>query len=129
MCLGVAPSGLPIPKSMMSSPRARAAAFNSLVMLKTYGGRRFRRRNSCMAFDPTGLLDTLISITFRLQRVGDRGYVRSSSRFQRDVDDGVAKIDTVISTIVQSFYNVRTLIGENFGQVMQGSGPVGQVDA
>ena len=37
---GVAPSGFPIPKSIMSSPRLRAAAFNSLVMLNTYAGRR-----------------------------------------------------------------------------------------
>ena len=27
MCLGVAPSGLPMPKSMMSSPRRRAETF------------------------------------------------------------------------------------------------------
>ena len=40
MCFGVAPSGFPIPKSMMSSPRLRAAAFNSLVMLNTYAGSR-----------------------------------------------------------------------------------------
>jgi len=35
MCLGVTPSGLPMLMSMISSPRLRAAAFNSLVMLKT----------------------------------------------------------------------------------------------
>ena len=35
MCFGVAPSGLPMPKSMMSSPRRRAATFISPVMLKT----------------------------------------------------------------------------------------------
>ena len=29
MCCGVAPSGLPIPKSMMSSPRRRAAILSS----------------------------------------------------------------------------------------------------
>jgi len=33
--LGVAPSGLPMPKSIMSSPRRRAAIFISPVMLKT----------------------------------------------------------------------------------------------
>src|SRR5216683_6616071 len=46
MCFGVAPSGFPIPKSMMSSPRLRAAAFNSLVMLNTYAGSRVSLRNS-----------------------------------------------------------------------------------
>src|SRR5688500_15315566 len=35
-------------KSMMSSPRRRAASFNSPVTLKTYGGRRFMRANSSM---------------------------------------------------------------------------------
>jgi hypothetical protein len=35
--LGVAPSGLPMPKSMMSSPRLRASAFSSPVMLKCGG--------------------------------------------------------------------------------------------
>ena len=35
MCRGVAPSGLPMLMSMMSSPRFRAAAFSSAVMLKT----------------------------------------------------------------------------------------------
>ena len=38
MWRGVAPSGLPMPKSMMSSPRRRAETFISPVMLKTYGG-------------------------------------------------------------------------------------------
>ena len=33
-----------MPKSMMSSPRARAAALSSPVMLNTYGGRRFSRQ-------------------------------------------------------------------------------------
>ncbi|MFT5393690.1 MAG: hypothetical protein ACI8PT_003893 [Gammaproteobacteria bacterium] len=40
MCDGVGRSGLPIPKSIMSSPRARAAIFKSLTILKTYGGKR-----------------------------------------------------------------------------------------
>src|SRR5512134_3818646 len=46
MCRGVGPSGLPIDRSMMSSPRRRAAIFSSLVMLKTYGGRRWILANS-----------------------------------------------------------------------------------
>src|SRR6266498_571079 len=46
MCRGVGPSGLPMPKSMMSSPRRRAAILSSEVMLKTYGGRRWSRANS-----------------------------------------------------------------------------------
>ena len=33
--LRVAPSGLPMPKSMMSSPAARAAAFMALTSLNT----------------------------------------------------------------------------------------------
>src|ERR1035437_6127764 len=48
MCLGVAPSGFPMPKSMMSSPRLRAAAFNSLVTLNTYAGSRVSLLNSSM---------------------------------------------------------------------------------
>src|SRR2546421_3404673 len=43
MCGGVAPSGLPMLMSMMSSPRRRAAILSSAVMLKTYGGRRSMR--------------------------------------------------------------------------------------
>src|SRR5436190_1024389 len=46
MCLGVGPSGLPIDRSMMSSPRRRAAMFSSLVMLKTYDGSRLILENS-----------------------------------------------------------------------------------
>src|SRR3989440_8533680 len=46
MWRGVAPSGFPIDRSMMSSPARRAAIFSSLVMLKTYGGRRLMRENS-----------------------------------------------------------------------------------
>ena len=45
MCGGVGPSGLPMPKSMMSSPRRRAAILSSVVMAKTYGGSRSRRGN------------------------------------------------------------------------------------
>src|SRR5215467_12206345 len=48
MCGGVGPSGLPMLMSITSSPARRAAIFNSLVMLKTYGGRRFMRANSLM---------------------------------------------------------------------------------
>src|ERR1700752_3940258 len=46
MWRGVGPSGLPINKSMMSSPARRAAILSSLVMLKTYGGSRLMRENS-----------------------------------------------------------------------------------
>src|SRR6185295_4976247 len=49
MCFGVGPSGLPIDRSITSSPRRRAAIFSSLVMLKTYGGRRRIRSNSRIA--------------------------------------------------------------------------------
>jgi hypothetical protein len=49
MCCGVGPSGLPIDRSITSSPRRRAFIFNSLVMLKTYGGSRFILENSCIA--------------------------------------------------------------------------------
>jgi hypothetical protein len=55
MCLGVGWSGLPIPKSMMSSPRARALAFRSLTMVKTYGGRRLMRSNSSIRLLCSGL--------------------------------------------------------------------------
>src|SRR5215831_12787619 len=46
MWRGVGPSGLPMDRSMTSSPARRAAIFSSLVMLKTYGGRRLMRENS-----------------------------------------------------------------------------------
>src|SRR5687768_12000410 len=46
MCLGVGPSGLPIDRSITSSPARRAFIFNSLVMLKTYGGSRLILENS-----------------------------------------------------------------------------------
>src|SRR5689334_16237593 len=49
MCFGVGPSGLPIDRSITSSPARRAAIFSSLVMLKTYGGRRLIRENSRIA--------------------------------------------------------------------------------
>src|SRR5918994_3786340 len=39
-------SGLPIPRSMMSSPSRRACIFRSLTIEKTYGGKRSMRRNS-----------------------------------------------------------------------------------
>jgi hypothetical protein len=46
MCFGVGPSGLPIDRSITSSPRRRAAIFSSLVILKTYGGSRLILENS-----------------------------------------------------------------------------------
>ena len=38
MCLGVAPSGLPMPKSMMSSPRRRAAHLHFAGDVEDVGG-------------------------------------------------------------------------------------------
>src|SRR5262245_45851743 len=46
MCFGVGPSGLPIDRSLTSSPARRADIFSSLVMLKTYGGSRLILENS-----------------------------------------------------------------------------------
>src|ERR1700722_13821599 len=46
MCGGVALSGLPMPRSMMSSPATRAFALAVLTSAKTYGGRRRMRWNS-----------------------------------------------------------------------------------
>ena len=37
---GAGVSGLPMPKSMMSAPAARARAFMALTSAKTYGGKR-----------------------------------------------------------------------------------------
>ena len=39
-----------MPKSMMSSPRLRAEAFSSPVMLNTYAGSRVSLLNSSMLF-------------------------------------------------------------------------------
>src|SRR5689334_7206242 len=56
-----------MPKSMTSSPRLRAAAFNSPVMLNTYGGRRLIRGNCSTGNTPT-LSDTKIqNVTGRLR--------------------------------------------------------------
>src|SRR6201995_2345783 len=107
MCLGVAPSGFPMPKSIMSSPRARAEAFSSPVMLNTYGGRRFNRKNSCIGFVPKSLLNTLISIPSLDKCLPNGGDVRCSARFERDVDHRVAQIDAVISTIMQRLHDIR----------------------
>src|SRR6202522_4566226 len=100
MCLGVAPSGLPMPKSMMSSPRARAAAFSSPVMLKTYGGRRFNLKNSCIGLVPIVLLNTLIAIAFTFQGIGNGRDMRGAPCFERDVNHSVAQVDSVVSTAV-----------------------------
>jgi hypothetical protein len=48
---------------MMSSPARRAAIFSSLVMLKTYGGRRLMRENSGI----TGLAGSFRFIVLRAQ--------------------------------------------------------------
>src|SRR5271156_5857696 len=100
MCLGVAPSGLPMPKSIMSSPRARAAAFNSPVMLKTYGGRRFNLKNSCMGLVPIVLLNALIAIAFDFEGIGNCGDMRRAPCFKCDVNDSVAQVDSVVCTVV-----------------------------
>src|SRR5688500_5943831 len=68
MCRGVGPSGLPIPKSMMSSPRRRAAILSSEVMLKTYGGSRLTRPNSVGNADDKGHLETLAPGTVQATR-------------------------------------------------------------
>src|SRR6188768_2891269 len=74
MCLGVGPSGLPIPKSMMSSPRRRAAILSSVVMLKTYGGSRLTRPNSVGRGDDKEHLESLAPGTVQAtcRAVGDR---------------------------------------------------------
>src|ERR1700743_3104317 len=100
MCLGVAPSGVPMPKSIMSSPRARAAAFNSPVMLKTYGGRRFNLKNSCIGLVPIVLLNTLIAIAFDLKGIGNGGDMRSAACLECDVNNSVAQVDSVISPVM-----------------------------
>src|ERR1700728_4689690 len=100
MCLGVAPSGLPMPKSIMSSPRARAAAFNSPVMLKTYGGRRFNLKNSCIGLIPIVLLNKLIAIAFSFKGIVNGRDMRGSPCFECDVNDRVAQTDSVVSTAV-----------------------------
>src|SRR5262249_7201421 len=46
MCGGVGPSGLPMDRSMMSSPARLAACLRSPTTLKTYGGSRLMRGNS-----------------------------------------------------------------------------------
>jgi hypothetical protein len=46
MCLGVGMSGLPMPKSMMSTFWARSFALRRLTSSKTYGGSRRMRWNS-----------------------------------------------------------------------------------
>ncbi len=95
-----------MPKSIMSSPRARAAAFSSPVMLKTYGGSRFNLRNSCI-----GLFQSF-EMHIGATEYAHIGSLRSSralamavicagaARFERDVDHGVAQIDAVVSTVV-----------------------------
>src|SRR5580658_4381253 len=129
MCLGVAPSGLPIPKSIMSSPRARAAAFSSPVMLKTYGGRRFNLKNSCIGLVPIGLLNTLIAIAFGFERLGNGGDMCGAASFEGDIDDGVAQVHSVVRTIVYRFHNVCPLISQDLRQVMQSSGTIGEMNA
>src|SRR5262249_34686283 len=46
MCWGVGMSGLPMPRSMISAPRARAAALRRFTSEKTYGGARLILWNS-----------------------------------------------------------------------------------
>src|ERR671930_579904 len=43
MCCGVGMSGLPMPRPMMSAPRARASALSRFTSAKTQGGRRLMR--------------------------------------------------------------------------------------
>src|SRR5690242_4503431 len=69
MCAGVGPSGLPMLMSMTSSPERRAAIFSSLVMLKTYGGRRLMRANSLMGVGLYGIAAALIE-----SRCGAKSY-------------------------------------------------------
>src|SRR4029453_14336415 len=65
MCCGVGPSGFPIDRSMMASPRRRAPIFSSLVMLKTYGGRRLMRSNSLIP-------DRILAVKLHLARASAR---------------------------------------------------------
>ncbi len=48
--------------------------------------------------------------------------------FERNVDDRVAQVDTIIGAVVQGLDDVRPLIGEDFGELVQRSGPVREMD-
>ena len=55
--------------------------------------------------------------------------VLRAAGFEGDVDDSVAEADAVISAVVGGFDNVGALVGDDAGEVVQGAGAIGEVNA
>src|SRR5690606_21654230 len=68
-----------MPKSMMSSPRARAAFFNSPTILKTYGGRRLMRSNSASTTGYPRLMKALAAVPTATGKEQEGGHLTCAS--------------------------------------------------
>src|ERR1035437_155800 len=60
--------------------------------------------------------------------MADGGDVGGAARFKRDVDDGFAEADAVVSAVVHGFDDVGALAGQDLGEREQCAGAVLQVD-
>ena len=82
--------GCPCDRSMMSSPARRAAIFSSLVMLKTYGGRRLMRENSgTMGFEVSFrfMSDAAVQNDYDSSECCTQGW-SEALKIERDAADG-----------------------------------------
>ena len=74
------------------------------------------------------LLDPLVPVARCGQRVEDFANMLLAAGFHGKVDRSVAKVHTVIGSIVLGLYDVRAQISDDLGQLVQRAGTVGQMD-
>src|ERR1700728_1799155 len=76
-----------------------------------------------------GLFNALVAIARCGERRANFFNVGEAAGFESEVDNRVAEADAVIGTVVRGLHNVRTQIGNNFGEVVECAGAVGEMDA
>src|SRR5512139_3216632 len=98
MCLGVGRSGLPIPRSMMSSPARRIFDLSSVTTANTYGGSRWILGNSSMeiSFNGKGPNEPKYN---RLARLGSREMDKTGQNGPPDATPAQPKSGRIAGTV------------------------------
>jgi hypothetical protein len=63
------------------------------------------------------------------QGMADCGDVGCAAGFEGDVDYGLSQADSIIGAVVDGFYDVGSLAGEDLGQGVESAGTVLEIDA
>src|SRR5580698_1675097 len=82
-----------------------------------------------MAARRVGSVDALVAVTSRGELPGDFGNVIEAASFEGHIDDGVTEVDAVVGAIVRGLHDVGAGIGDDFRELMQRTGAIGEVDS